>query len=161
MRHHQERSGVKSVGLAGDAADPDAEEDRTHVGDRAPGQQLLKVALSEADEADEQDVGHGEPEEPGAERTARDIEAAQAQEDDAVQPELLQGAGMEHRDRSRRGRVAGRRPRMEREERGERAEPEEHQRARGGRDMRGRLQAVGDVLEGGRAVSDAGGVDRD
>ena len=131
------------------------------MGDGAPREQLLEVALREADQADEDDVGDGEPEEPGAKRAAGDVEAAEAEEDNTVEAELLEGAGVEHRDWGRRGGVARRGPGMEREERGERAEAEEHQRTSGGRDGLRVLEALGDVLEGCDAVLNAGGIDGD
>ena len=50
---------------------------------------------------------------------------------------------------------------MEREERGERAETEEHQGADGSRELGGVLQPLNNILEGGCAVFDAGGIDGD
>jgi hypothetical protein len=93
---------------------------------RAVSDHLLQVALRHRHEPDHDDVAdagqRGQVVAPvqGAEREQR-----QRDLDEAVEPELLQDAGMEHRGRARRGPVAERRPGMERPEGDEDPEAEE------------------------------------
>ncbi len=124
VRNHDEHR----AGHADEVQAGDAEENEAHVRHTRIADEQVQILLPHCHPADVKNVAEAEPGEKSHPVVCGLRHQRQRDANQAVKPEFLQHAGVQHGGRRRGGAVAQRRPRMERPERNQNAEAEQQQR---------------------------------